>query len=93
MIVIDGIEYTAKNVPSSKKILVLVHGHVLIGDVEKVDGGYALNNGSVIRNWGTDKGIGQIAKKNGGASPTLDPLNGAVFVNEQHLIFSIDVEE
>ena len=77
----------------SKKILVLTHGHVLIGDVEAVVGGYSLKNGSVIRRWGTTEGLGELAKKGNSATPVLDPLNGIVFVNEEHLIYSINVEE
>lgn len=42
-------------------ILILQRGWVVIGEMER-DGPYVtLRNAAVIRRWGTDKGIGQLA--------------------------------
>ena len=92
MIMIDGKEYIKKQVGSSTKIMVLTQGHVIRGDVEETEKGYMVRNAEVIRKWGTTEGIGELAKKHNDATPTIDPLNGLVFVERTSLIYSVDVE-
>jgi hypothetical protein len=56
------------------KIVVLDRSWNVVGQLEKDGDDYLLVNGSVIRRWGTTKGLGELAM-NGPLSETiLDPL-------------------
>jgi hypothetical protein len=56
-----------------KTILVLQRGWVVVGDlIEDTDVKVRLENASVIRRWGTTKGIGQLALQGPQASTILD---------------------
>ena len=62
---IDEVEYVRADSinmkPSVKQIVVLQRGWVVVGDVS-VDGEHlVISNCSVIRTWGTTKGLGEIA--------------------------------
>ena len=73
------------------KIVILDRGHVLVGNV-KVDGDWIeTTNASVIRRWGTTRGLGQIAM--GGPTPEtkLDPI-GTVRSPIRALIGLVDCE-
>ena len=76
----------------TKQISVLNYGWVLVGDRkydEKADE-YILTNASVIRVWGTSKGLGELAKNGPSSSTRLDPCNGDVIINASSCIFSIE---
>lgn len=74
---IDEIEYVrADSVtvrPTKKQIVVLQRGWVVVGDVEKTETEVKINNCSVIRIWGTSKGLGEIASNGPTSSTKLDP--------------------
>jgi hypothetical protein len=62
---IDDVEYVRKDMVEKEKtsgdfrIIVLPQGWVVVGEYDKVEN--SLKNASVIRNWGTTKGLGEIA--------------------------------
>lgn len=65
---------------ATKQIVIVKDGFVLIGDVTPVvEGGYIVDNASVIRRWGTARGLGQIALEGPTGNTTLDPI-GKVYV-------------
>lgn len=76
---------------SNLKIVILDRGHVLVGNVT-VDGDWIeTTNASVIRRWGTTRGLGEIAM--GGPTPEtkLDPI-GTVRSPIRALIGLVDCE-
>jgi hypothetical protein len=78
---INGIEYvpagsykviqTKKQ--TKKQIVVLQRGWIVVGDVEKTETEVLINNCSVIRVWGTSRGLGQIAENGPTSTTKLDP--------------------
>ena len=56
-----------------KEIVVIQAGWVVMGDVEETPTGVTVHGASVIRNWGTTKGLGEIAIHGPTKSTTLDP--------------------
>lgn len=59
--------------PTKKQIVVLQRGWVVIGDVAKTETEVTINNCSVIRTWGTSKGLGEIALNGATEKTKLDP--------------------
>lgn len=58
----------------SKVILVLQRGWVVVGDLTHEDASVVhLDNASVIRRWGTTKGLGQLALEGPQKETILDP--------------------
>jgi len=79
---------------SSYKILVIEAGWVICGDAApKTDmfgaPGLLVTNAHVIRRWGTDSGLGQLAAHGTQPGTTLDPL-GTAFVPACKLIVAVD---
>ena len=59
---------------SNLKIVILDRGHVLVGNVT-VDGDWIeTTNASVIRRWGTTRGLGEIAMGGPTSETKLDPI-------------------
>lgn len=54
------------------RIVVLQRGWVVVGNVYKTGQDFTLKNGSVVRNWGTEKGLGQLASNGPLANTKLD---------------------
>lgn len=77
-IIVDGIEYAPVTVDSPIKIVVLQRGWVMIGRFERNGSDCKLTNASVIRCWGTTKGLGELAKSGPLTNTKLDPCNGTV---------------
>ena len=71
---IDSVEYVRKDyisVPDGPiKIVILQRGWVMVGKFSQVNSQCRIDNASVIRRWGTTKGLGEIA--DGG--PTKDTI-------------------
>lgn len=67
---IDNIEYVQKDsvvfANTKKKIVVLQRGWVVVGNVEVTELEVKISDCSVIRVWGTSKGLGELAE--GGAT-------------------------
>lgn len=73
-----------------KKIFVLQARWVLIGEVVPSKGDLIqLSNASVIRRWGTTKGLGEIALKGPTKNTIFDEVGNCSFPT-QALLFSIE---
>lgn len=73
-----GVQPTAHLVSASAKhigwrIVVLQRGWVVVGDVSQTGDEVTISNSSVIRNWGTSKGLGELALNGPQAATKLDP--------------------
>lgn len=75
------------------KILVLQRGWVMVGKLEKKGSECKLHNASVIRNWGTTKGLGEIAIGGPTSSTKLDKCGGVVEFDYLTVVCSIAVNE
>jgi len=75
-------------------ILVLDRGNVIAGDYEFTDEGQIITvkNGSVVRRWGTTRGLGQIAENGPTDDTKLDPLNRDAFVAKSALVYIVDAD-
>ncbi len=73
-----------------KQIVVLQRGWVVVGDVIQNGDELSIENASVIRYWGTKKGLGELID---GPTPTttLDPC-GTVTAHVLAVVLRIDVD-
>lgn len=74
------------------RIVVLQRGWVVVGNLYKMGQDFTLRNASVIRNWGTDKGLGQIANGGPTANTKLDPSPDIHF-HELTVVMAISCKE
>lgn len=74
-------------------IVVLQRGWVVIGRLSKLGENYSLKKASVIRNWGTTKGLGELVKSGPLANTKLDPTNGTVRFHELTVVMRIKCDE
>lgn len=65
---------------------------MVIGDVEKTEADLRINNCSVIRVWGTSKGLGQIAEEGPTDKTKLDPCP-PVTVHPLSVVLCMNVNE
>lgn len=77
---------------SSVRIVVLHRGWVVVGRVESGENETVVRCASVVRRWGTTKGLGQIAANGPTSSTVLDPC-GTVRTPTLAVVMSIDCEE
>ena len=82
-----------KEFDSPIKICILQRGWVMIGRLERNGDQCKLHDASVIRVWGTTKGLGELAKEGPLSGTKLDKTNGLVEFNDATLIACISVEE
>jgi len=92
-VTIDGIEYVSKEAESDVKIVVLHRGWVVVGRLQPHgdEPERVLTNASVIRVWGTTRGLGELA-----AGPTKDTIldkAGVVRYHELAAVLTIDCED
>jgi hypothetical protein len=96
-ITINGDVYYKSNPPAEAsgdiKICVLQRGHVLIGRFERDGSECKLHNASVIRSWGTSRGLGELAENGPLTSTKLDKCNGLVEFDYLTVVFTLSVEE
>lgn len=59
--------------PTTKQIVVLQRGWIVVGDVSKTETEVTIKNCSVIRVWGTSNGLGEIAMGGPTSKTKLDP--------------------
>lgn len=96
---VNGIKYVPKDSQSyvqpsgAAKIVVLQRGWVMVGRLEKNGSECKLNNASVIRSWGTTKGLGEIAKNGPTDKTVLDKCHGLVEFDYLTVVASVSVEE
>lgn len=75
------------------RIVVLQRGWVLVGRYKQVSQDCELTNASVIRVWGTSKGLGEIAMNGPVSGKTvLDPCTTAKF-HELTICFTLECSE
>lgn len=75
------------------KIVVLQRGWVMVGKLERNGSECKLHNASVIRAWGTTKGLGEIAGNGPTSSTKLDKCNGLVEFDYLTVVATIAVNE
>jgi hypothetical protein len=92
-VIIDDIEYSAAETKGNVKIVILQRGWVMVGRFERVGSDCKLYNASVIRNWGTSRGLGEIAKDGPTTDTKLDPTNGLVEFDYLTVVAIIACEE
>jgi len=94
---LDGVKYikadSIQQVPTNIKIVVLQRGWVLIGRFEKDGTHCKLHNASVIRSWGTTKGLGELAESGKLKDTKLDKCNGLVEFDILTVVLTISVNE
>jgi hypothetical protein len=75
------------------KIVILQRGWVMVGKLERSGSECKLHQASVIRNWGTTKGLGEIAEAGPKKETQLDPCNGIVEFDYLTVVATISVNE
>lgn len=94
---VNGIEYVKKDsvnqtITGNIKIVILQRGWVMVGYFERNGNDCKLSKASVIRSWGTTKGLGEIA--NGPTKDTkLDKCNGLVEFDYLTVVAMVSCEE
>lgn len=73
-------------------ILILQRGWVVVGELYKEGSYFILENSSVIRSWGTTKGIGEIAE-NGPTEKTILDKCRTVKAHELTLVAMIECNQ
>lgn len=97
---VNGITYVPKSTQpvvqpnGPTKIVVLQRGWVMVGKLERNGSDCKLHNASVIRAWGTTKGLGEIALNGPIKDKTvLDKCGGVVEFDYLTVVASLSVEE
>ena len=75
------------------KIVVLQRGWVMVGRLERNGSECKLHNASVIRCWGTTKGLGEIAQEGPKSSTKLDKCGGTVEFDYLTVVCAITCKE
>lgn len=91
VIELDGVKYVREREPSEIKILVLQRGWVVVGRISREGSQVSFSGGYVIRRWGTEHGIGQLAAEGPLPDTKLDPLSRGT-VHELAIVAEIDCE-
>ena len=78
-VTVNGVEYAPVAEPTGDlKIVILQRGWVMVGRLERTGNDCKLNGASVIRKWGTTRGLGEIATGGPTSKTVLDPCGGLV---------------
>lgn len=91
---VNGVTYVPKGSQKTEytgeiKIVILQRGWVMVGIFEKSGSDCKLHAASVIRSWGTTRGLGEIAANGPTPSTKLDPTNGLVEFDSLTVVASI----
>jgi len=78
--------------PTKKQIVVLQRGWIVVGNVLKTEAEVKISNASVIRVWGTSKGLGEIAENGPTSNTKLDPCP-AITVHPLSVVLYMNVNE
>ena len=92
-VIINGVEYAPVKKDGEIKIAILQRGWVMIGRFERKGDDCFLHDASVIRNWGTTKGLGEIAKNGPTSSTKLDKCYGEVEFDNLTKVATISVNQ
>jgi hypothetical protein len=96
---IDEVEYIRKDKATYKepcgpiKIAILQRGWVMVGRFERNGADCKLHNAHVIRIWGTNNGLGEIAGNGPTKDTKLDKCYGVVEFDFLTVVALISVEE
>lgn len=96
---INGTAYVPKNSQPIQqpngpmKIVILQRGWVMVGRFERNGSDCKLHNASVIRSWGTTKGLGEIALNGPTKSTVLDRCGGTVEFDYLTVVATLSIEE
>jgi hypothetical protein len=72
------------------KIVILQRGWIMIGRFERDGSDCKLHNASIIRKWGTTKGLGELANNGKTSDTVLDKCHGIVFFDVLTIVATID---
>ena len=75
------------------KIVILQRGWIVVGRLERDGNQCKLHSGSVIRSWGTTKGLGEIAENGPLANTKLDKCYGVIEFDYLTVVATIGVNE
>ena len=75
---------------NNHQIVILQRGWIVVGKTKQVKDDLVVENASVIRIWGTSKGIGELALSGPTTKTILDPC-GTVTANIGNVVARIDV--
>lgn len=75
------------------KICILQRGWVMIGKLERNGSECKLHQAAVIRNWGTKKGLGELAAEGPKRDTVIDKCNGLVEFDYLTVVAAISVNE
>jgi hypothetical protein len=81
-----------KTINSGFGIMVIEAGNVIVGEYSFADGDKMIrvDGGSVVRRWGTTRGLGELAEHGPLPDTKLDPLNSVAHVSSGSLLFIVD---
>lgn len=79
-----------KTIPTKRQIVVLNRGWVVVGDYSEKGDACTLSNASIIRVWGTTKGLGELAESGATSSTKLDPCPNVHF-HKMTMVARMDV--
>lgn len=82
-----------KQITGDIKIVILQRGWVAIGIWERLGSDCKLSKASVIRRWGTTKGLGELAKEGKKKDTILEKCYGIVEFDYLNVIATICCEE
>lgn len=92
-VIIDDVEYIAEQPKGNIKIVILQRGWTMIGRFERNGSDCKLHNASVIRAWGTTKGLGEIAQGGPTSNTKLDSCGGLVEFDYLTVVATLSCEE
>lgn len=92
-LIINGVEYTPVKKDGEIKIVILQRGWVMVGRFERKGDDCFLHDACVIRNWGTTKGLGEIALGGPTSSTKLDKCNGTADFHYLTAVACLSVNE
>lgn len=75
------------------RIVVLQRGWVVVGRYSQKGSECVLTKASVIRNWGTTKGLGELVANGPTSSTKLDPCNGEISFNRLTVVVDMNCDE
>lgn len=95
---VNGVVYVQKDsvkeseITGDIKIVILQRGWVMVGRFERNGSECKLHNSSVIRSWGTTRGLGELAKNGPTSNTKLDKNFGVVDFDYLTVVASISCE-
>lgn len=91
-VTVDGVVYYSDKLKANDsdiKIVILQRGWCMVGRLERKENECKLYDASVIRSWGTTRGLGEIAEGGPTTSTKLDKCNGLVEFDYLTVVASI----